>query len=152
MNQVCLIGRLTKDIELRNTANGQGKFVSFTLAVSEYSGQKEVTNFIPCFAFNNTAENMARFLSKGSLVSVSGRVNVRTTQNDGKYETIVTITADRVNFLESAKTRGANVSAVDTNSNINLDSPMQNKTSSIASSNIDTDEIILSEDESILWD
>ncbi|ATZ17690.1 single-stranded DNA-binding protein [Mesoplasma melaleucae] len=151
MNQVCLIGRLTKDIELRNTTNGQGKFVSFTLAVSEYSGQKEITNFIPCFAFNNTAENMARFLSKGSLVSVSGRVNVRTSQTDGKYETIVTITADRVNFLESAKARGANASA-DVNSNINLDSPIQNKPSSIASSNVDTDEIILSEDESILWD
>ncbi|AVN63454.1 single-stranded DNA-binding protein [Mesoplasma florum] len=151
MNQVCLIGRITKDIELRNTTNGQGKFVSFTLAVSEYSGQKEITNFIPCFAFNNTAENMARFLSKGSLISVSGRVNVRTSQTDGKYETIVTITADRVNFLESAKNRGSN-SSVETNSNINLDSPMQNKTSSIASNNVQTEEIILSEDESILWD
>ncbi|AAT75437.1 single-stranded DNA-binding protein [Mesoplasma florum L1] len=151
MNQVCLIGRITKDIELRNTTNGQGKFVSFTLAVSEYSGQKEITNFIPCFAFNNTAENMARFLSKGSLISVSGRVNVRTSQTDGKYETIVTITADRVNFLESAKNRGSN-NSVETNSSINLDSPMQNKTSSIASNNVQTEEIILSEDESILWD
>lgn len=151
MNQVCLIGRLTKDIELRNTTNGQGKFVSFTLAVSEYSGQKEIKNFIPCFAFNNTAENIARFLSKGSLVSVSGRVNVRTSQTDGKYETIVTITADRVNFLEPAKARGANAFA-DVNSTFNLDSPIQNKPSSIASSNVDTNEIILSEDESILWD
>lgn len=150
MNQVSLIGRLTKDIELRNTANGQGKFVSFTLAVSEYSGQKENTNFIPCFAFNITAENMARFLSKGSLVSVVGRVNVRASQTDGKYETIVTITADRVNFLESAKARGANVYPTDVNSNINLDSPIQNKPSLIASNNVDTDEIILSEDESIL--
>ncbi|ASZ08842.1 single-stranded DNA-binding protein [Mesoplasma chauliocola] len=151
MNQVCLIGRITKDVELRNTNNGQGKFVSFTLAVSEYSGQKEITNFIPCFAFNNTAENMARFLSKGSLISVSGRVNVRTSQNEGKYETIVTITADRVNFLESAKTRGSNASD-ETNSNINLDSPIQNRTSSITSNNVQEDEIILSEDESILWD
>ncbi|ATZ21290.1 single-stranded DNA-binding protein [Mesoplasma tabanidae] len=151
MNQVCLIGRITKDIELRNTTNGQGKFVSFTLAVSEYSGQKEITNFIPCFAFNNTAENMARFLSKGSLISVSGRVNVRSTQNDGKYETIVTITADRVNFLESAKNRGTN-NSIEANSNINLDSPIQNRSSSIASNNVQTEEIILSEDESILWD
>lgn len=150
MNQVSLVGRITKDLELRSTSNGQGKFVSFTVAVSEYSGQKEITNFIPCFAFERTAENMAKFLSKGSLVSVTGRINVRSSQNDGKYETSVSITADRVNFLESAKNRSENTTTSKNvvSSNINLDSAIQNA----PPSNNDDNEVILSDDESILWD
>ncbi|PPE04863.1 single-strand DNA-binding protein [Entomoplasma ellychniae] len=150
MNQVNLVGRITKDLELRSTSNGQGKFVSFTVAVSEYSQQKEITNFIPCFAFERTAENMVKFLSKGSLVSVSGRISVRTSQKDGKYETITTITADRVNFLESSKNKNENTvgqTSVNT-SNINLESPVL----ATSSSSIVQDEVILSDDESILWD
>jgi single-strand DNA-binding protein len=50
MNHVSLIGRLTQDPVLRDTNNSQNKFVGFTLAVSEYRGNNEYTNFVPCIA------------------------------------------------------------------------------------------------------
>ncbi|PPE04354.1 single-strand DNA-binding protein [Entomoplasma ellychniae] len=149
MNSVNIIGRITKDLELKSTSNGQGRFVSFTVAVSEYSQQKEITNFIPCFAFERTAENMVKFLSKGSLVSVSGRISVRTSQKDGKYETITTITADRVNFLGSSKNNENTEDQPSVNeSDIILESPVL----ATSSAGAIQDEVILSDDESTLWD
>ncbi|WP_434341779.1 single-stranded DNA-binding protein [Mycoplasma putrefaciens] len=105
MNRVCIVGRLTRDLELRTATKNDAKFVFFTVAVSEYgSNGEERTNFIPCSAFNKLAENMAKYLSKGSLISLEGRVTTRSNKTlDGRIETIVNITADRVSFLEPAK-------------------------------------------------
>ncbi|WP_339022792.1 single-stranded DNA-binding protein [Spiroplasma endosymbiont of Crioceris asparagi] len=100
MNSVHLIGRLTKDLELRTSTSGR-KFVAFNLAVNEYYDNKQITQFVPCFAWEKQAENMARFLKKGSNVGIQGSLSVRQTNTDGKYETIVSVNARRVEFLEN---------------------------------------------------
>ncbi|ATZ16867.1 single-strand DNA-binding protein [Williamsoniiplasma luminosum] len=104
MNQVSLIGRITNDLELRDSANGT-KFVGFTVAVSEFRKDGEHTQFIPCIAWDNNAIQMTNYLKKGSLVGVTGRISVRSKQDNGKYESIVNINADRVEFLESKSSR-----------------------------------------------
>ncbi|UKS53705.1 single-stranded DNA-binding protein [Mycoplasma feriruminatoris] len=145
MNRVNLVGRITRDLELRVAKNGS-KFVFFTVAVSEYSSREEKTNYIPCSAFDKTAENMVKFLSKGSLISVEGRITTRNNQTpDGRYETIVNVLAERVNFLEPAKNRNALVTEQnDTTPNQHV---QQNSDSSF-------DDLVVSDDDelSILWE
>ncbi|AHI53434.1 single-strand DNA-binding protein [Spiroplasma sabaudiense Ar-1343] len=156
MNQVQLIGRITKDLELRNSSAGKS-FVAFTLAVSSYSSGKEFTNFIPCFAWERSAENMAKYLSKGSLIAVEGSISARSENKDGVYQNIVTVTAQRVEFLES---RNSNQSRdfepvqdfnPQPNSNFDLDvvnnfSANENKETPVKQSFSNDD------DDSILWD
>ncbi|WP_031542441.1 single-stranded DNA-binding protein [Mesoplasma photuris] len=154
MNQVVIIGRITKDPELRTATNGK-PFVGFTVAVSEYSGGNEFTNFIPCMAFDKNAENMAKFLKKGAQVAVSGRISVRSREVDGRRQDAVNVNADRVQFLDS-KTTSSNSSSnseyVKNDSNIDLD-----QMNSFAGNNQpikDTSSVedIIENDDSILWD
>ncbi|WP_035358776.1 single-stranded DNA-binding protein [[Acholeplasma] multilocale] len=157
MNQVCLIGRIARDIELRDTSTGS-KFVGFTLAVSDYSGGKEYTNFIPCVAWDKQAENMARFLKKGSQVAVTGRISVRNNNTDGRYETIVNVNADRVEFLDSRSgsndQQSSNNTYTKNDSNFDLDqvNGFANQQAQPINDSSKEDEIILSDDESVLWD
>ncbi|ATZ16707.1 single-strand DNA-binding protein [Entomoplasma freundtii] len=104
MNAVSLVGRITQDLVLRETqggADGPSKFVFFTVATSEFANGNETTNFVPCVAWGHTAENMTKFLHKGSMIGVTGRITVRSKQENGQYQTIVNVRADRVEFLES---------------------------------------------------
>ncbi|WP_310795080.1 single-stranded DNA-binding protein [Mycoplasma cottewii] len=153
MNRVCLIGRLTRDLELRTAAKNDAKFVFFTVAVSEYvSNGEERTNFIPCSAFNRTAENMAKYLSKGSLISVEGRVTTRSNKTpDGRVETIVNITADKVTFLESSKVNATrNASNFD---NQMFDQDIMSNNSIPTSNSFENNSQNDSDDEfSILWE
>lgn len=107
MNRVDLIGRLTRDPELRKTNNGTS-VLSFTLAVDrafKTPGQPEA-DFINCQAWNKTAENMARYLHKGSLIAVEGRIQTRSYDNQQGQRVYVTeVVADRVQFLESRKSQ-----------------------------------------------
>src|SRR5215510_14988603 len=107
MNQVNLVGRIVQDLTLRKTHDGNS-FTGFRLAVNEYRGGKNYTNFIDCVAFGNQAENITRYVGKGSLISVVGRLSVRNVQENGNYSTIVNVNVDRVEFLESKATRGQN--------------------------------------------
>lgn len=102
MNTVQLIGRITKDLELRKTEKGEA-FLGFTIAVNEYSKDKEYTNYIDCITFGKTAENMSKYLLKGSLISVEGSVSSRTIEKEDHKETILSIKALQVNFLETNK-------------------------------------------------
>jgi single-strand DNA-binding protein len=104
MNQVSLVGRITRDLTLRKTNDGNN-FAGFTLAVSEYRGGKDYTNFIDCIVFGNQAENVVRYVGKGSLVSVTGRLSVRNQQENGNYSRIVNVNVDRIEFLESKSAR-----------------------------------------------
>ena len=87
INNVVLAGRLVRNIELRQTSTGK-EMTYFTLAVNRnFKNEQGVqaADFIGCVAFGKTAENMARFLSKGSLIAVEGRISTRNFQgNDGK--------------------------------------------------------------------
>ena len=86
MNKAILVGRLTRDPELRNTNSGAA-VVSFTVAVNRTftsnSGEREA-DFINCIAFNKQAENLHRYIRKGGLVGVEGRIQSRSyTAQDG---------------------------------------------------------------------
>ena len=97
MNQVLLIGRLTKDVVLKKTTNGTS-VVGFTLAVNR---AKEGADFIPCVAYNQTADLMDKYLSKGSQIAVQGRINTRNYDNEAGQKVYVTeVIADRIEFLD----------------------------------------------------
>ncbi|MCQ2911937.1 MAG: single-stranded DNA-binding protein [Bacilli bacterium] len=103
LNHVILIGRLTRDPELRKTAAGLS-VASFTVAVDDSfkgpNGEKN-TLFMGCSIFGNKADNVAKFVRKGSLVAVSGRLNQRKyTNKDNVQVTVIETIADNVDFLE----------------------------------------------------
>lgn len=100
MNSVNLIGRITKNLELRKTEKGES-FLGFTITVNEYSKEKEYTNYIECVTFGKTAENMSKYLEKGSLISVEGSVSSRTVEKEKHKETVMNIKVDQVNFLDN---------------------------------------------------
>lgn len=101
MNQTLLIGRLTKDVVLKKTTNGTS-VVGFTLAVNR---AKEGADFIPCVAYNQTADLMAKYLSKGSQIAVQGRINTRNYDNEAGQKVYVTeVIADRIEFLDKKET------------------------------------------------
>ncbi|ADU32541.1 single-stranded DNA-binding protein [Evansella cellulosilytica] len=103
INRVVLVGRLTKDPELRYTANGIA-VASFTLAVnrpfSNQQGNREA-DFINCVIWRKPAENVANYLKKGSLAGVDGRLQTRSyDNNEGRRVFITEVVADSVQFLE----------------------------------------------------
>lgn len=106
MNRIVLVGRLTKDPELKYTGNGV-PVANFTLAVgrpfSNQQGERE-TDFINCVVWRKPAENVANFLKKGSLAGVDGRMQTRNYEGqDGKRVYITEVLAESVQFLESKK-------------------------------------------------
>ena len=112
MNRVVLVGRLTKDPELRYTPNGVA-VASFTLAVNRaftnQQGEREA-DFINCVVWRKAAENVANFLKKGSLAGVDGRIQTRSFDGqDGKRVYITEVLAESVQFLEPRNSsRGEN--------------------------------------------
>ena len=106
VNNVVLVGRLVRDVDLRQTSTGK-MMTYFTLAVNrnfKNEQGEQAADFIGCVAFDKKAENMARFLSKGSLISVEGRISTRNFQgNDGKTVYVTEVVASNITFLESKK-------------------------------------------------
>ncbi|MBS4022062.1 MAG: single-stranded DNA-binding protein [Dethiobacter sp.] len=108
LNRIVLIGRLTKDPELRYTPANGVAVTSFTLAVNrrfKQPGQQEA-DFVPIVVWKQQAENCAKYLGKGSLVAVDGRLQIRSYEDkEGQRKTFSEVVADSVQFLESAKDR-----------------------------------------------
>ncbi len=103
MNRVVLVGRLTRDPELKYTPSGVA-VATFTLAVNRTftnaQGEREA-DFINCVVWRKPAENVANFLKKGSLAGVDGRVQSRSYEGqDGKRVYVTEIVAESVQFLE----------------------------------------------------
>ena len=103
INRVVLVGRLTKDPDLRYTPSGAA-VARFTLAVnrtfSNAQGEKEA-DFINCTVWRKQAENTANFLKKGSLAGVEGRIQTGSYEGqDGKRVYTTEVVADSVQFLE----------------------------------------------------
>lgn len=97
MNKVFLIGRLTKEAELKYTAQGKA-VATFTLAVNR---NKEQTDFIRITAFGKTAENTANYTQKGSLVAVEGTIVTGSYEKNGQRVFTTDIWANTVQFLSS---------------------------------------------------
>lgn len=103
MNSVALIGRLTKDPEVRYISENQMAVASFTVAIDRpvKAGQEKKADFPRVTAFGRTAENCERFLAKGRLVGIQGRIQTGSyTNKDGVTVYTTDIIADRVEFLE----------------------------------------------------
>ncbi|UXV48300.1 single-stranded DNA-binding protein [Staphylococcus aureus] len=103
LNRTVLVGRLTKDPELRSTPNGVN-VGTFTLAVNRTftnaQGEREA-DFINVVVFKKQAENVKNYLSKGSLAGVDGRLQTRNYENkDGQRVFVTEVVADSVQFLE----------------------------------------------------
>ncbi|WP_070047390.1 single-stranded DNA-binding protein, partial [Staphylococcus aureus] len=103
LNRIVLVGRLTKDPELRSTPNGVN-VGTFTLAVNRTftnaQGEREA-DFINVVVFKKQAENVKNYLSKGSLAGVDGRLQTRNYENkDGQRVFVTEVVADSVQFLE----------------------------------------------------
>jgi single-strand DNA-binding protein len=112
INKVVLVGRLTKDPELRYMGEGQGTpRATFTLAVSrpftnQSSGEREA-DFIPIIVWRKKAEDVKKYLTKGSLVGVEGRIQTRSyDDNQGIRKFVTEIVSDNVYFLESKGAQG----------------------------------------------
>lgn len=106
INQIILVGRTTKDIELRQNKNGTN-YVQFTLAVNrpykDQQGQHQA-DFIHCVAWSKTAETIAKFVSKGALIGIEGRLQVRTYETEaGLRQYISEVLVNRFTFLEARK-------------------------------------------------
>ncbi|MCM3488806.1 single-stranded DNA-binding protein [Alkalihalophilus marmarensis] len=103
LNRVVLVGRLTKDPELRYTPSGVA-VANFTLAVnrafSNQQGEREA-DFVNCVVWRKPAENVANYLKKGSLAGIDGRIQTRSyDNNEGKRVFITEVVAESVQFLE----------------------------------------------------
>lgn len=100
MNTVNLIGRLTKDPELRYTANNF-PVCSFSIAIDRIGKEEKKTNFIPVKALGKTAENCGKYLAKGRLVGVHGSIETDSyTDKDGNRRNTWNVLASGVEFLE----------------------------------------------------
>ena len=106
INRVILVGRLTKDPEYRQTQSGVST-ATFTLAVNRTfknkNGEREA-DFINVVVFRQQAENVSKYLSKGSLTGVDGRIQSRSYENqEGRRVFVTEVIADNVHFLEPKK-------------------------------------------------
>ena len=104
MNKCILTGRITKDLELRNTPNNKS-VCNFTIAVNERA--TEDVDFIDCEVWGKTAENLVNYQSKGSLIAVIGRLKKKDYEKDGikKYKSYVV--AEEIEYLGAKKQENA---------------------------------------------
>ncbi len=108
LNKIIVMGRLTKDPELRRTGNGTA-VTSFTIACDRDFGDKE-TDFLECVAWKQTGEFVSKYFSKGRMAVVSGRLQIRTwTDKDGHNRRTAEVVADNVYFGDSKKDQGIEI-------------------------------------------
>ena len=114
MNSVTLTGRLVRDPQVRYAPQNQMAVANFTLAVDRMrgrDGQEQTADFPDIVAFGKTAEIIEKYTSKGSLIGVSGRLQTRTYEKDGRKVFVTEVVAERVELLgrkpETAKAEPA---------------------------------------------
>jgi len=105
MNKVVLVGRLTKDMELKYTAKGTA-VASFTLAIDRrfksQTGEKE-TDFINCVVWGAVGETASKYVGKGSQIGVAGRIQTRSYEaKDGGKRYVTEVVAEEIEFMGSA--------------------------------------------------
>lgn len=115
LNRVVLIGRLTRDPELRYTPKGVA-VATFTLAVERNfknaQGERE-TDFIPCVVYRQLAELCANYLAKGKLAAIDGRIQVRSFEGqDGQRRWVTEVIGDNVRFLSPKESNSTGSSEI----------------------------------------
>ena len=110
LNKIIVMGRMTKDPELRHTTTGTA-VTSFSLACDrdfkdKQTGEKE-TDFLDVVAWRNTAEFVSKFFAKGRMIVVEGRLQIREWEKDGQKRRNAEILADNVYFADSKSEKPA---------------------------------------------
>ena len=103
LNQVIIVGRITKDIELKESENGK-EYATITLAVPRsFKNEDGVydTDFIPVKLFDKTAETTSLYCHKGDIVGVKGRMQSGSYEKDGENKFTMDLIAEKVKFLSS---------------------------------------------------
>lgn len=132
MNNVSLIGRLTKDVEERRTQNGT-PVASFTLAVDRRK-KEDGADFIPCIAWDKAAETIAKYVHKGDLFAVTGHIQTRSYEKDGRMNYVTEVVTTSFQFLERKREMSSDGPSVQNNSN--LDNGWVNTRNDIDSSDL----------------
>ena len=105
INNIVLVGRTTKAMELKQSSGGS-VYVQFILAVNrtfkDGNGEQQA-DFITCVAWNKTAETLSKYVQKGALIGVEGRLQVRSYEKDGSRQWVSEVVINRFTFLESKK-------------------------------------------------
>lgn len=106
MNKVTLVGRLTKDPEIKLTTN-QTQYCNFTIAVDrrfkDQNGQRQA-DFINCVAWKQTAVFIQKYFKKGNRIGAAGSIQTRTYEKDGQKQYITEVLVEEAEFVESTKT------------------------------------------------
>lgn len=162
INNVTIIGRTTKDIELRATSSGTNN-ASFILAVERNfknaNGEKE-TDFINCVAWRKTAEILAQYAPKGSMIGVRGRIQTRNYENNKGVRVYVTeVVADEVQLIDTRNNNGTNANYYQNNENnggfnggqqhssVNTNDPFQNNSQGNLNANANGGSINVTDDD-----
>lgn len=126
LNRALLVGRLTRDPELRRTGSGKA-VTSFNLAVERnFKSDDQEADFINCVCWGKIAENTERYCSKGSMVSVDGRIQTRNYENNQGQKVYVTeVIADSVQFISTRNNNTATASQAQTNNYVHNESIQQ---------------------------
>ena len=111
LNKVILIGRTTRDVDFRRTSSGT-PVATFTLALDNrfvLKDGKPTTDFINCVAWNKTAETMDKYVKKGMLIAVEGRIQTRNYENkDGNKVYVTEVVCENMRMLESRNNSNSN--------------------------------------------
>ena len=133
MNNVILMGRLTKDPELKYTSTGKGN-TRFTLAVSR---NKDEADFINCTAWGKTAETTAEYLRKGRRIALQGRLSVNSYEKNGETRWSTEVIVDKFEFVDTVNSTGGQSSYTQ---------PKKSENSFANNDNNDNDEIMDDDD------
>ncbi|MGL4108340.1 single-stranded DNA-binding protein [Clostridium sp. LP20] len=109
MNKVILIGRLTKDPELRFAAGSGTGVTRFTVAVTR-PFKKDETDFINCVAFGKTAETIAQYLTKGRQIALTGNIRTGSYDKDGEKRYTTDVNVESFEFVGDNKGQASNQS------------------------------------------
>ena len=107
INKVILMGRLTRDPEMRHTNSGT-PVTTFSIAIDNGYGENQRTDFVNCLAWNKTAEFVTKYFAKGKMIILIGRISTRSWETqDGKRAYATEVTAQEVNFGETKSSQQA---------------------------------------------
>ena len=106
MNKVILMGRMTRDIELRYTQSGKA-VGQFALALDKYANGEKSADFINCVAWEKTAETIKNYCGKGRQILVEGRLQSRSYEKDGQKRYITEVVVSHMEFCGSKKAKAA---------------------------------------------
>lgn len=153
MNKVCLTGRITHDLDLRYTQKGTA-VLQFNLAINRPKNQdgEQIADFPTIVVWDKQAENLNKYQKKGSLISVIGRIQTRSyDDNDGKKVYVTEVLAENIEYLESKKDNGNFKSLTETQPSSNTTSeptvdPYANFGNQITLDDLDSKSIITDDD------